>query len=116
MLAWCTGNAHDDWLAMDHRCSRCLHRAGRRGDLDDGGIMPERLTVNVTFDQQRGYVASSDVLGTITALSLSGLRRQIDARLGKDVIPRLVLDKRARLERDARRAGGARRASDISAR
>ena len=78
--------------------------------------MPERLSVNVTFDQQRGYVASSDVLGTITALSLSGLRRQIDARLGKEVIPRLVLDKRARLERDARRAGGARRASDISAR
>jgi len=66
----------------------------------------ERLQVHVTFDEQRGYVASSDVLGTITALSLSGLRRQIDARLGKDVIPRLVLDKRARVERDARRAGG----------
>jgi hypothetical protein len=43
-------------------------------------------------------------LPTITALSLSGLRKRIDARLrGKDV--RLLL-KRARLERGARRYGG----------
>jgi hypothetical protein len=68
--------------------------------------MPDRLPVAVTFDQ-RGYVASGEGLPTITALSLAGLRRRIDEHLsGQDVIPRLVLDKRARVERDQRRAGG----------
>ena len=52
---------------------------------------------------QRGYVATGEGLPTLAALSLAGLRRQIDAHLGKDVIPRLLLDHAARLERDARR-------------
>jgi hypothetical protein len=34
------------------------------------------------------------------------LRRQVDARLGKSVIARLLLDCAARRERDARRHGG----------
>jgi hypothetical protein len=69
--------------------------------------MPDRLPVAVTFDQ-RGYVASGEGLPTITALSLAALRRRIDEHLiGQDVIPRLVLDKRARVERDQRRAGDA---------
>jgi hypothetical protein len=65
--------------------------------------MPNRLVVTVTFDQ-RGYVASGEGLPTITALSLAGLRRRIDGHLsGQNVIPRLMLDKRARFERDQRR-------------
>jgi hypothetical protein len=40
----------------------------------------ERLPVHVTFDQQRGYIASAEGLPIITALSLASLRRQIDAR------------------------------------
>jgi hypothetical protein len=71
--------------------------------------MPDRLPVAVTFDQ-RGYVASGEGLPTITALSLAGLRRRIDEHLtGQGIIPRLVLDKPARVERDQRRAGSASR-------
>jgi hypothetical protein len=71
--------------------------------------MPDRLPVAVTCDE-RGYVASGEGLPTITALSLAGLRRRIDEHLiGQDVIPRLLLDKRARAERDQRRAGSASR-------
>ena len=65
----------------------------------------ERLPVHVTFDQRRGYIAVGEGLPIITALSLASLRRQIDARLGKRVIPRLELDYGARQERDARRHG-----------
>jgi len=65
-----------------------------------------RLSVAVTFDRQRGYVASHPKLPVITALSLAGLRRRIDARIGKGVDVRLQLDKHARRERDGRRAGG----------
>ena len=39
----------------------------RRNDI-------ERFPVQVTFDQQRGYVATADGLPTITALSLASLR------------------------------------------
>jgi hypothetical protein len=71
--------------------------------------MPDRLPVAVTFDQ-RGYVASGEGLPTITALSLAGLRRRIDEHLsGQDVIPRLVLDKRARVDAISVRAGSASR-------
>jgi hypothetical protein len=71
--------------------------------------MPDRLPVAVTCDE-RGYVASAEGLPTITALSLAGLRRRIDEHLiGQDVIPRLLLDKRARAERDQRRVGSASR-------
>jgi hypothetical protein len=45
-------------------------------------------------------------------LSLAGLRRQVDPRLGKGVIPRLLLGRAARLERDAHRNGGEGRSSN----
>lgn len=66
-----------------------------------------RFRVQVTFDQQRGYVATAAGLPIITALSLASLRRQIDARVAKGVVPQLLLDNRAREERNARRRGGA---------
>jgi hypothetical protein len=66
----------------------------------------ERLPVHVTFDQRRGYVATAEGLPIITALSLASLRRQIDARAEKGMVPRLLLDHPARQERDARRRGG----------
>jgi hypothetical protein len=72
------------------------------------GNAVQRLRVQVTFDQQRGYVAVAEGLPIITALSLASLRRQIDARVTKGVIPQLQLDKRARRERDARRQQAAR--------
>jgi hypothetical protein len=64
-----------------------------------------RLMVSVTFDEQRGYVASHPELPTITALSLSVLRRRIEERLIGEDHPevRLVLDRAARVERDRRR-------------
>lgn len=61
----------------------------------------EHFPVQVTFDQRRGYVATAEGCPTLTALSLAGRRRQIDARVGKGVIARLQLDQRARQERDA---------------
>jgi hypothetical protein len=63
-----------------------------------------RLIVAVSFDPRRGYIASHPELrAPIAALSLSLLRRRVEGELfgGDDV--RLVLDKRARQERDARR-------------
>jgi hypothetical protein len=66
-----------------------------------------RLSIAVTFDRERGYVATHPELPVTTALSLRGLRRKIDEHLiGEDIDVRLVLDRAARRERDARRAGG----------
>jgi hypothetical protein len=49
----------------------------------------------------------------VTALSLGGLRRRIEALMLPDEVDvQLVLDRAARLERDQRRGGGASRASD----
>jgi hypothetical protein len=49
----------------------------------------------------------------VTALSLSGLRRRIEAALLPDEVDvQLVLDRAARLERDRRRRGDESRASD----
>ena len=68
------------------------------------GPMPERFEVKVTFDRQHGYIASHPDLPVITALSLRLLRRRIDERLiGEDVDVRMILDRVARTERDARR-------------
>jgi hypothetical protein len=74
----------------------------------------ERLEVSVTFDPAKGYVATvPDLAEPITALSLAVLRRRIEERLLPDSIEvRLNLDKRARLERDQRRRGGAGRMGD----
>jgi hypothetical protein len=63
----------------------------------------ERCLVQVTYDQRRGYIAVGEGLPIITALSLASLRRQIDARVARGVVPQLLLDSRARQERDARR-------------
>jgi len=67
-----------------------------------------RLDVAVTFDERRGYVGTHPELRSpMTALSLGGLRRKIEAALLHDDIDvRLVLDRAARLERDRRRLQG----------
>jgi hypothetical protein len=68
--------------------------------------MSERLDVTVTYDAERGYVATAPELHQpVVALSLGGLRRRIAAlMLPDDVIITLNLDRTARLERDRRRA------------
>ena len=80
--------------------------------------MSERLAINVTFDQQRGYIAAHPELqAPVVALSLGGLRRKIDEMLiGEDVDVRLTLDRAARVERDARRDAGANRQRHVWAR
>jgi hypothetical protein len=64
-----------------------------------------RLEVAVSFDAGRGYVGPHpDLRSPVTALSLGGLRRKIEAALlPDDVNVRLVADRGARLERDRRR-------------
>jgi hypothetical protein len=64
----------------------------------------ERLEVSVTFDAERGYVASAPELRQpMVALSLGGLRKRIEiALLSDDVI--LQLDGLAERERHRRRA------------
>ena len=68
----------------------------------------DRLDVSVTFDERRGYVASApDLRQSVTALSLGGLRRRIEAMMLPDE-PLIILhlDRAARLERDRRRLTG----------
>jgi hypothetical protein len=68
-----------------------------------------RFDVAVSFDERCGYVGSAPELRSpVTALSLGGLRRRIEAALlpEVDVDVRLVLDRGARLERDRRRLAG----------
>jgi hypothetical protein len=67
-----------------------------------------RFDVAVTFDERRGYVGTHPELrAPVTALSLSGLRRKIEAAMMPDeVIVTLKLDRAARLERDRRRLTG----------
>ena len=63
--------------------------------------MTERLAINVTFDQQRGYIATDPELrAPVVALSLGGLRRKIDAMLvgEEEVDVRLTLDRAARVD------------------
>jgi hypothetical protein len=69
--------------------------------------MTERLMFPVTYDPALGYVTTdtdADAL-RLSALSLTGLRRQLAAAYADAEII-LSLDKRARSERDARRKGG----------
>ena len=65
----------------------------------------DRLAVNVTFDAERGYVATApDLRQPVTALSLGGLRRRIEIlMLPDDPIITLNLDRIAQRERDRRR-------------
>jgi hypothetical protein len=76
----------------------------------------DKLDVAVTFDPTRGYVASAPELRQpVTALSLGGIRRRVEAlMLPEDPIIILNLDRAARLERDRRRRGGAGRSSDLA--
>jgi hypothetical protein len=68
----------------------------------------ERFEVTVTFDERRGYVATAPELRQpVTALSLGGVRRRVEALMLPDEVDvRLVLDRAARQERDRRRAAG----------
>jgi hypothetical protein len=68
----------------------------------------ERFEVTVSFDERRGYVASHPKLRSpVTALSLGGLRRHIEALMLPDSVDvRLMLDRAALRERDRRRRGG----------
>jgi hypothetical protein len=70
-------------------------------------VSGDRFEVSVTFDERRGYVASAPELRQpVTALSLGGLRRRIEAlMLPDDPVITLNLDRVARLERDRRRRG-----------
>jgi hypothetical protein len=81
-------------------------------------VSGDRFEVSVTFDERRGYVASAPELRQpVTALSLGGLRRRIEALMLPDnVNVQLILDRGARLERDRRRRGGGGegRASDFA--
>jgi hypothetical protein len=65
--------------------------------------MTERLMFAVTYDPACGYVTTD--APRLSALSLAGLRRQLEAAYADAEII-LTLDKRARSERDARRRGG----------
>jgi len=70
--------------------------------------MPDKFVVSVTYDPEKGYVATAAELGTpVTALSLGGLRRRIEALMMSDK-PQVILslDRAARRERDRRRQGG----------
>jgi hypothetical protein len=66
----------------------------------------DRLEVSVTFDAERGYIASAPELRSpVVALSLGGLRRKIEiAMLPDDVRVVLQLDGLAERERHRRRA------------
>jgi hypothetical protein len=48
----------------------------------------EQLEVSVTFDERRGYVASAPELRQpVTALSLGGLRKRIEALICRTMLP-----------------------------
>jgi hypothetical protein len=69
----------------------------------------ERFEVRVSFDERRGYVGTAPSLRSpVTALSLGGLRRRIEAALVPDEVHVVLsLDRAARTERDAQAAGRA---------
>jgi hypothetical protein len=65
----------------------------------------ERLVVGVTFDERRGgYIATGPGPATSPELSLSSLRKRIEAQLPPTEAVKLELDRVARRERDRRRA------------
>ena len=74
-----------------------------------------RMSVDVSFDPAHGYITAPELRTAVRALSLNGLRKQVEDQLaGQDLDIRLVLDRAARLERDHRRQGGASRATDYA--
>jgi hypothetical protein len=65
----------------------------------------DRLEVNVSFDPRQGYIASAPELETpVTALSLHGLRRRLEAMLPDEPHVLFILDGAAERERHRRRA------------
>jgi hypothetical protein len=68
----------------------------------------ERLEVGVSFDPRRGYyTTASELPHSVSALSLSGLRRRVEAALLPDEpVVRLRLDAVAERERSRRRRQG----------
>ena len=67
--------------------------------------MTDRVVVNVTFNPDVGYVGTSPELQqAVTALSLGGLRRRMEALMLPDDIIVFSLDQPARRERDRRRS------------
>ena len=66
----------------------------------------ERFEVSVTFDAERGYIASAPELRQpIVALSLGSLRKRIEIALLPDDVPVVLqLDGLAERERHRRRA------------
>jgi len=79
--------------------------------------MLDDRAIHVTFDATRGgYIATHPQLAPpVTALSLSVLRARVGRQLDIAAVNvRLKLDRAARLQRDARRRGGAERGSDTS--
>ena len=90
---------------MEARAS--FRRTARAPQTAHGATMTERLMFPVTYDPALGYVTTdtdTDAL-RLSALSLTGLRRQLAAAYADAEII-LSLDKRARSERDARRRDG----------
>ena len=73
-----------------------------------GMTVTEQIFVDVTFDASRGgYVGlSPELQAPVVALSLAGLRRQVEKAMLNKVVVVLQLDKAARLERDRRRLTG----------
>jgi hypothetical protein len=66
----------------------------------------ERLDIAVSYDVAKGWYVATHEQRTFGALSLSGLRQQIEALLPEGVSVTLRLDHTARMERDRRRRGG----------
>lgn len=66
----------------------------------------DRITVSVSYIEGKGYIGThAEMKTTFSALSLNGLRRQIEAALMPEApVVVLNLDRQARRERDQRRA------------
>jgi len=66
----------------------------------------ERFEVSVTFDERRGYIGTvPELRQPVTALSLGGLRRRIEALMLPDNVDVILqLDGLAERERHRRRA------------
>jgi hypothetical protein len=85
--------------------SRCTKASVDSRGIRGATVSDDRFEVSVTFDERRGYVASAPELRSpVTALSLGGLRRRIEALMLPDnVNVQLILDRTAERERNRRR-------------
>jgi hypothetical protein len=77
-------------------------------------MISNKLLIGVTFDGCV-YRTTSPEVAPVSALSLTVLRKRIEAALmPDDPVVVLELDRHARRERDERRRGGAHRPSDFA--